>query len=157
MGRTRAAGKRRGGPWYGEGPSLLRFERNTAGKFADLRGKTNVRAPKKGRLYTVTLDVPYFAARRVEVWFGSDSPHRADVTADGPRSSPHRYDERRLCMWYPGDPIEHRWVLRDGLLCLLGMTTAHLFREAWWRETGEWLGPAVTHGDPKKTGEVDQS
>jgi len=48
-------------------------------------------------------------------------------------------------------------VLRDGLLCLLGMITAHLFREAWWRETGEWLGPTAAHGDSKVTDDLDQS
>lgn len=155
MGRTRAVGKRRGGPWYGEGPSRLRFERHVAGKFADLKAQTIIRGPKKGRLYAVNLEVPHYAPRSVEVWFPSDNPQRANVTADGPTSSPHRYDEHRLCMWYPWDPVEHRWALRDGLLSLLGMTAAHLFREAWWRETGEWLGPAVPHGTLKTSTEVD--
>ena len=106
---------------------------------------------KKGRRYTVTLDVPHYSSRRIEIWFSSDLPPRAVVTADGPTSSPHRYNEHQLCMWYPSDPLENRWVLRDGLWCLLGMTAAHLFREAWWRETGqgEWLGPEVTHDRTK--------
>ena len=158
MGRSRAVGKRRGGPWYGEGPSRLRFERNTTGKFPDLRGRTNLRGPQKGRFYTLTLDVPYYDPRRIEIWFRNDRPQHAEVRADGPTSSPHRYDKHRLCMWYPDDPLQHRWVFRDGLLCLLGMTSAHLFREAWWRETTEWLGPEVAHsGDPKVPAEVDES
>ena len=49
-------------------------------------------------------------------------------------------------MWDPDDPSECRWVFEDGLLALFGMTVAHLFREAWWRETGEWLGPQAWHG-----------
>jgi hypothetical protein len=151
VGRSSAIGKRRGGPWYGEGPTRLRFERNVAGKFPDLKAHTNIREPNKGRLYAVSLEVPHYASRRVEVWFPSDTPQRVIVSADGPTSSPHRYDEHQLCMWYPSDPIDQRWVLRDGLLCLLGMTTAHLFRESWWRETGEWLGPEATHADAKAT------
>ncbi|MCY4654070.1 MAG: hypothetical protein OXC95_13010 [Dehalococcoidia bacterium] len=69
----------------------------------------------------------------------------ARITADGPADSPHRYKEGELCLWYPDDPVEEKWVFEDGLLILLGMIVAHLFREAWWRETGEWLGPEVEH------------
>lgn len=81
--------------------------------------------------------------------FGKDYARHPVVTADGPTDSPHRYDEHRLCMWLPGDPTEQRWVFEDGLLALLGMASAHLFREAWWRETGEWLGPEAPHTDDK--------
>ena len=38
----------------------------------------------------------------------------------------------------------------DGLLVLLNYIQAHLFREAWWREKGEWLGPEAPHGPPKE-------
>jgi hypothetical protein len=48
-------------------------------------------------------------------------------------------------MWYPDDPKENRWVFEDGLLALLGHISAHLFREAWWRETGKWPGPESGH------------
>ena len=61
MGRSRTIGKGRGGPWYGEGPNRLKFERNVTGKFPDLKARTNVRDPKKGRLYTATLDVPHYS------------------------------------------------------------------------------------------------
>lgn len=53
-------------------------------------------------------------------------------------------------MWCPWDPPEEKWVFRDGLLALLNHIQAHLFREAWWRETGEWLGPEAPHGAPKE-------
>jgi len=52
-----------------------------------------------------------------------------------------------LCMWRPGDPPERRWVDEDGLLALFGMTAEHLFKEAWWREHGEWLGDEAPHGE----------
>jgi hypothetical protein len=48
-------------------------------------------------------------------------------------------------MWYPRDPVAKKWVVNDGILRLLGLTTTHLFREAWWRDTGEWLGPEYDH------------
>jgi hypothetical protein len=53
-------------------------------------------------------------------------------------------------MWYREDPPEEKWVFEDGLMMLINYIQAHLFREAWWRETGEWLGPAVSHGPPKE-------
>ena len=48
-------------------------------------------------------------------------------------------------MWYHGDPPENQWVFEDGLAALLGYIITHLFREEWFRETGEWLGPEFTH------------
>jgi len=48
-------------------------------------------------------------------------------------------------MWEPEDPAELRWVLTDGLAALVAHITIHLFKEGWWRETGEWLGPEVLH------------
>ncbi len=51
-----------------------------------------------------------------------------------------------MCIWYPGDGEDQRWVPEDGLLALLGMTAVHLFKEAYWRETGEWLGEEAPHG-----------
>ena len=48
-------------------------------------------------------------------------------------------------MWFPGDPPSMQWRLSHGLLDLLDAIRAHLFREAWWREHGEWLGPEVMH------------
>jgi hypothetical protein len=71
-----------------------------------------------------------------------------------PEGSPHRYGPRRLCVWYPSDPDQQKWVFDDGLLMLINLIQAHLFEEAWWRETGgrddgEWLGPEAPHDPPK--------
>ena len=33
----------------------------------------------------------------------------------------------------------------DGLLALLDIVQTHLFKEAWFRMTGEWLGAEVPH------------
>jgi hypothetical protein len=34
---------------------------------------------------------------------------------------------------------------RDGLLTLIEMTRVHVFKEVYYRETGEWLGGEVAH------------
>lgn len=70
------------------------------------------------------------------------------VFADGPKgrkASPHRYDNDSLCMWLPGDERGAVWTWDDGLVALIGIIALHLFREAWWRETGEWPGPEAPH------------
>ena len=43
------------------------------------------------------------------------------------------------------------WRFSPGLLALLDAVRAHLFREAWWREHDEWLGPEVGHGPTSNT------
>ena len=75
----------------------------------------------------------------------NNSGKSPEVTVDGPEDSPHRYANGQLCMWYPNANNTERWIFRDGLLHLLVMVEAHLFREEWWRETGEWLGPERGH------------
>ncbi len=157
MRRANRAGKRRGGPWYGEDRQRLVFERNARRHLPGLRARTIAAGSKSGRLYEVILGVPHYEARSVEVFFPKNSPRHATVTADGPTDSPHRYGEHRLCMWDPSDSPERRWVFEDGLLTLLGMTTAHLFREAWWRETGEWLGPEAPHARLKDADSLGQA
>lgn len=88
----------------------------------------------------------------MEIRFEKTTPYSPRIYVDGP-GSPHRYpDDNSLCIWYPRDPPESRWVFRDRLLALVNHIQAHLFREAWWRETDEWLGPQAPHGPPK--GEV---
>jgi hypothetical protein len=103
----------------------------------------------------VPVEVPFYnETRNVELHFEKWS-RNPKIYVDGPTESPHRYSERRLCIWHPGDPPEQKWVFEDGLLMLINHIQAHLFREAWWRETGgddggEWLGPQVTHGPRKE-------
>jgi hypothetical protein len=52
-------------------------------------------------------------------------------------------------MWYWRDPPERRWTFGQGLLDLINHAIIHLFKEAWFLETGEWLGDEVLH-DPKQ-------
>ena len=147
---SRWSGPRRyGGPWYGNDAQRVLFERGVRQNFAAMQGTTHKSGDNSGRVYKVTVDVPNYEPRRVEILFPKKSPKYVKITVDGPTDSPHRYREHQLCIWHPDDPTKNRWVFEDGLLHLLGLILAHLFREAWWRETGEWLGPEVGHISPE--------
>jgi len=112
------------------------------------------RQTKRGpiAIYTAWLSVPGYEQRFTTVIFEHRWPSNPRMFTDGPTDSPHRYGDRgrtRLCVWHPSDPPSRRWVPADGLLALFGMVTEHLFKEAWWREHGEWLGDEHPHGPPE--------
>lgn len=145
-------GKPYGGPWYSNYHDLVIFERGAIEQFPLLNVANKRSGHNIWREYHLTIDVPeYDYSHEVVIKLQSDCVRPPRVTVDGPSSSPHRYDDGdELCMWYPWDPKENRWVFSDGLLHLLVLIQAHLFREAWWRETGgkkngEWLGPEIPH------------
>lgn len=132
-------------PWYDKPVERLNFEKGVRNQYPELRCiKT-----KGAYEYRLLLPIPEYEERAVKIRFEghSDIP---TVFSDGPGDSPHRYSDKSLCMWYPQDPDERKWVFGDGLLMLILMTTIHLFREAWWRETGEWVGEEVPHGSESK-------
>lgn len=100
--------------------------------------------------YKVTVPVPGYEPRVLTIKvYGYDQPSAAEVVADGPADSPHRYPGGSLCMWLPADPPGERWEPRQGLLALIDLAVLHLFREAWWRDTGVWAGREASHGQPK--------
>ena len=133
------------GPWYGLTVVRLNFERGVKSQFPNLTGGR----VKGGYEYRVTMPVSYYEPRKTRIRFNGMA-NIPSVFVDGLQDSPHRYPNDSLCMWYPDDPVEHRWVFDDGLLALLGLVMAHLFKEAWWQETGEWLGEEVPHGAQSK-------
>jgi hypothetical protein len=94
------------------------------------------------------LTPPGVEARVVTVEFSLAAPDTPRVTVDGPAESPHRYGDGELCMWFPGDPLERRWRRRDGAAALTGHIAGHLIREAWWRQTGEWIGTRYNTVNP---------
>ncbi len=65
--------------------------------------------------------------------------------------SPHRYvaTDGALCMWYPKDPRERRWLPADGLLALIEMAHNHLFAERYHWLHDRWPLDEVPHGFPK--------
>lgn len=123
----------------------MRFDRTARG----FPGLEIVRG-KGGRIYRIRgLQVPHNEPRNVEIVFENRS-YTPRILADGPSESPHRWPDGSLCLWHPKAPIEKRWDFEDGLLVLINLVQAHLFREAWWRENGEWLGPEAPHETPKE-------
>jgi len=101
--------------------------------------------------YELDLDVETYEPRHVTIIFEADYlPSGVKVFVNGPPNSPHRYKDGNLCMWRRKDPPELRWLPKHGLVALIEMTRRHLFREAWWRETGEWLGPETHPGEEEE-------
>lgn len=136
---SRCAGGRPGRPI-----DRRRFERGARSVYPTLRGGPTKRTTNKGFTYTLSVPVPCYETRNVTIVFRTGERIPV-VMVDGPPDSPHRYSDGGLCMWHPNDPSSQRWRFEDGLLDLVDAVAAHLFREAWWREHTEWLGPEVEH------------
>jgi hypothetical protein len=105
--------------------------------------------------YHLFLPIARIGAPHIRIWFGPTDPEHVEVATvpwrrlspdRHPAHLPHRYDDDRLCLWYPRDPPELRWEWDDGLYQLLGHTAAHLMRERLWLKTGTWHGPERPHG-----------
>lgn len=136
-------------PWYGNERARRRFERGVRACHPGLTVSGHSRSRDVDVIYRLRVDLAEYEPREVTIRLTNSShPDLKTVTADGPTESPHRYEDKSLCLHYKWDPVSRRWVASDGLLALIKLTRRHLFREAHWRETGEpWLGPD-THGPP---------
>lgn len=84
-------------------------------------------------------------AQWIQIDFISWNLNSPNVTTIPFPESPHRYSDGRLCMWYPEDPAELRWTWQNGGEELIAHICAHLIREYWWQQTGEWPGPEGPH------------
>lgn len=60
--------------------------------------------------------------------------------------SPHRHPGGALCLWYPRDPPERRWLPHNGLLVLIDMVEAHLFAERYHWLHDRWPLEEAPHG-----------
>lgn len=103
-----------------------------------------------GRSKAVPVTVRFDAKPRYDT-YGLRAEDYPRVFADAGLESPHRMPDRSLCLFYPGDPVERRWIAGDGLLSLLDLAADHLFYETYWRHTGGpkrgvWLGDEAPHG-----------
>jgi hypothetical protein len=135
--------------------SRLQFERGAHAAYPGLNRSSTGNRRYARIVYRLVVPVEHYEHRAVEMHFRRDTPvpSLTRVYADGPTESPHRYaphahDRKQrssLCIWYPEDPPELQWVPSDGLLTLIELTRVHLFKEAYYRETGEWLGEEVSH------------
>jgi hypothetical protein len=131
-------------PWFAPPAPRIRFVRDLAavGAVAAARSSTY----PGGFQVDLTLHPDGIEPRQVSIQFSLGAPDTPHVLVDGPTESPHRYSNNTLCMWYPDDPRDRRWVPSYGSADLIVRIAAHLIREAWWRQTGEWIGPEVSHG-----------
>lgn len=142
--QTAGPGRPRQDPAHGLA-TRPRRERGLGSAYPDVRRR---RHGEHADAYTATVPVLGYAARRVTVVIDRRGPDLARVYADGTTLSPHRHAGRNrteLCIWHPYDPPDRRWAAEDGITALLAMAGVHLFKEAWWRETREWLGEEAPH------------
>jgi hypothetical protein len=142
-------GKRPGGPWYGEFRRRLLFERNARRVYPQLKGATGRHREIYGFAYRVTVEIPTYGTRTLTIIFPRRAPRNPRVFSDGPFLGRHRFDDGSLCMWYGRDPSHQRWVFDDGLHKLIDHAILHLFKEAWFIDTGEWLGDEIIHHQRK--------
>jgi hypothetical protein len=141
--------RRRNTVWFEDFRLRLRFEAQAQSVCRNLTVRKHGKGIKASIVYSFEVDVPEYEPRRVQVRFRNGHEHGfPHIYVDGPTESPHRYRGGELCIWEPTDPAENTWEPRDGLLELIRHIKLHLFKEAWWRESSEWLGDEVRH-DPK--------
>jgi hypothetical protein len=141
--------------WEQQYAHRLRFERGVAASYPGMRWSVVGHGRHSRVVYRLRVPIPEYESRKVEFCFrrSTSTPQLERIYADGPTSSPHRYapwprdrlKRTSLCVWTPGDPRERSWVPADGLLVLIEITRVHLFKEQYWRETGEWLGEQHLH------------
>lgn len=66
---------------------------------------------------------------------------------DAPLAGDHRNGALELCLYFPDDPPERRWVIDQGLLGLFDMGTVHLAAEELRRaDGGRWAIDEAPHG-----------
>lgn len=155
---------RRPASWLADMPRRARIESDARRAFPELRYRRCQTCSGPVHTYGAVVRVPGYDSRSVWIEFWPPLSSSPRIYTDGPAgasASPHRFADRgwtRLCVWHPGDPVDRRWVPDDGLLKLFGMIETHLLKEAWWRETDEWLGAEAPHGplsDSDNFGERD--
>lgn len=136
--------------WLDDHQRRVRLGADARRELPDLRYRHRQRKSGPVDIWQATVVVDHEIRRKVTIEFERRLPSWPHVYADGPTNSPHRYVERgrtTLCLWKPEDPPNRRWKVEDGLLALFGIATHHLFKEHWWRQTGEWLGEEAPHDD----------
>ena len=90
--------------------------------------------------YIVNIPVEPYGSYIIRGVFAGRVPQ---VFADSLTDPRHVYEDGSLCMWFYGDPKQNRWEPSDGLLRLLDLTKAHIFKELRFKETGKWIGKEI--------------
>ena len=134
--------------WLEDPPRRAKLESCARRQLSDLRYRHRQTRGGPVDIWRAQVRPGSYQPRLVTVEFARRFPRSPRLFVDGPTSSPHRYGDRgrtHLCLWFPDDLRDRRWNVVDGLLGLFGLAAHHLFKEAWWRETGEWLGEEAPH------------
>ena len=135
--------------------------RMTADEISDHPVTRRVQAARNmwnARGYQFTAEGPFGRLRLVILLSSRDPSEVVVICLDGPHgadvASPHRNGREgdsygyELCLYFPGDPEELRWVPDDGFVALAHLARAHVWREFIWRTDGCWPGPEAPHGLP---------
>ncbi|MET7423620.1 hypothetical protein [Dactylosporangium sp. NPDC005555] len=131
--------------WHARPALRLRFLAELTGTGITVRPIRPPRRYRGGFAVRCTVTPPGVEPREVTIVFAVGSPEVPRVFVDGPTESPHRYLSDGLCMWFPFDGPDQRWLRGDGAAALLGHIIIHLIKEEWWRRTGEWVGAEAPH------------
>jgi hypothetical protein len=127
---------------------VIIFERAARREYAGLQ-RQDARRPRR-LSYELCVDVPgYDEERHVRIEFPAAPDAWPRVIVDGHEDSPHRYSDGSLCLFYPGDAPEQRWVLADGLAALIDTIRVHLFQEEDARCGHGWSGEQAPHAAPQ--------
>jgi len=145
-------------PWTDTPVGRLLFLHELRGCGAPTKIVKPNRRHRGGFAVEVRVTPPGLPIQRVRIVFdrGAEVPV---VHVDGQADSRHRYPDGSLCMWYPEDPPERRWVRRDRARVLLGHIIVHLLLGEWWRRAGEWVSDEVPHDttDDRRTSDPSKS
>jgi hypothetical protein len=137
--------------WFENEVTRLRFEHRARLLHPDLSRVRVGRGLDAVIVYRLRVEVPEYDARRIQLELPDyPEPCLKRALADGPTESLHRFDAQELCLWHPRDEEGETWLAKDGLMPLIEHVRIHLFKEGWWRETGEWLGPEYPHPSREK-------
>jgi len=142
--------------WFDDIPTVIIFERAARREFAALK-RRELRTLRR-LIYELPVEIPgYDQERQVRIEFPAAPTAWPHIIVDGPSDSPHRYGDGSLCMFYPGDPIDRRWTLSDGLAALIDTIAVHLFQEEDARPGHGWSGEEAPHAPSSRPARRRQS
>jgi hypothetical protein len=121
------------------------FERGLSVAYPNFEGRASTLRGARTRSYAGWVDLPHYRGQGIEIVFDGQRPRDYPKIFVAEPGWKHRYGDGTLCVWERSHPESMRWVWADGLVTLIDAVRVHLFREAYWRETGEWPGPEVVH------------
>lgn len=148
--------------WYEIPRIRARFERGIRAAYP----KVSITPGFRGRdaKYVLTVDIPELEPREIEIRVEGkySEPFAVSVLSDSTSKLKHTFgpinegvdQQERLCIWYPDDPDDRKWVAADGLLALITLARIHLYKEAYFAKYDEWLGDEAPHEPKTETGET---